>query len=81
MLLDIYFVFVNKLVDINECQKSPDEWTNSPGWPGEEHNGGCQHNCSNVDGGYYCYCLPGFELTKDGLHCGTLMEKLIRIDR
>ena len=31
--------------DINEC---------------DFDNGGCSHNCSNVNGSYYCKCLTGY---------------------
>ncbi len=40
--------------DINECVLQLD---------------GCQHICTNNDGGYDCSCNMGFELDMDGLTC------------
>ena len=25
-------------------------------------NGGCQHNCVNTDGSYYCFCNNGYDV-------------------
>ena len=36
----------NDILDINECL--------------DGNNGGCMHNCFNVDGGRECTCNPGF---------------------
>ena len=41
-------------VDINECSSN---------------NGGCQHNCYNTAGSYYCTCNTGWELSSDGQTC------------
>jgi len=41
-------------VDINECSDS---------------NGGCQHNCTNTIGSYYCSCDAGYSLDQDGHSC------------
>ena len=32
-------------------------------------NGGCQHNCINTDGSYYCSCDTGYDLQQDKLSC------------
>ena len=42
------------LTDINECLSN---------------NGGCEHNCMNVDGGFNCTCAEGFELAANGFGC------------
>lgn len=41
-------------LDVNECLTNP-----------------CNANadCVNLDGGYRCYCPPGFEETADGSRC------------
>ena len=31
-------------------------------------NGGCDHNCTNTDGSYYCSCNDGYSLVS-GLYC------------
>lgn len=40
--------------DINEC---------------EEMNGGCQQNCVNTLGSYYCECGEGFRIHTDAHTC------------
>ena len=32
-------------------------------------NGGCEHNCRNALGTYYCYCNDGVTLSEDGHSC------------
>ena len=41
-------------IDIDECTTD---------------NGGCEHNCSNTEGSYYCYCQSGYSLMIDGRNC------------
>ena len=41
-------------LDINECEKS---------------NGGCQHQCININGSYTCQCNGGFILNSNGKTC------------
>ena len=40
--------------DVDECASS---------------NGGCQHNCTNIIGSYYCTCAGGYVLNDDGHSC------------
>ena len=30
---------------------------------------GCDHNCTNTDGSYYCTCMSGYELESDNHTC------------
>ena len=41
-------------LDVNECL---------------DNNAGCEHNCENTDGSYYCTCNSGFELLSDNHTC------------
>ena len=41
-------------LDINECEIS---------------NGGCQHQCININGSYTCQCNEGFLLNSNGKTC------------
>lgn len=40
--------------------------------PCKEHNGGCPHICSNVNGQVQCSCRPGFKLAADFRRCEGL---------
>ena len=40
-------------IDIDECK---------------EDNGGCEHECVNIDGGYYCKCPLGYSLSSNDNH-------------
>ena len=40
--------------DIDECVDGTD---------------GCDHNCTNTDGSYYCTCMDGYELESDYHTC------------
>ena len=42
------------LIDINECSLDKD---------------GCEQDCNNNIGSYTCSCIPGYQLSNDGLHC------------
>ena len=42
--------------DINECQSG---------------NGGCEQECVNTYGSYYCQCGHGFKLSADGHGCDS----------
>jgi len=50
--------FLHKLIilyiDMNECSDS---------------NGGCQHNCTNTIGSYYCSCAAGYSLDENDHSC------------
>ena len=35
----------------------------------DDGNGGCNHGCFNTPGGYYCECIDGYTLQKDGKTC------------
>ena len=52
----LYTHFLFMHADINECDHS---------------NGGCQHNCINTAGSYYCTCTDpaGYTLNGDGHSC------------
>ena len=41
-------------IDINEC---------------ETDNGGCQQNCHNRDGSFYCSCNSGYIISVNHLDC------------
>ena len=30
---------------------------------------GCDHNCTNTNGSYYCTCMDGYELQSDNHTC------------
>ena len=40
--------------DIDECEQGSD---------------GCDHNCTNTVGSYYCTCMDGYELESDNQTC------------
>ena len=38
-------------------------------------NGGCEHECVNIVGSFYCKCYSGFELAENGVNCiGIFLE-------
>ncbi len=39
-----------------------------------QSNGGCQHECVNTDGSFYCRCRSGYTLSTDGLTCDDVDE-------
>ena len=41
-----YYTYIHN-TDIDECS---------------DNNGGCQHNCTNTEGSYYCTCVNGYDL-------------------
>ena len=41
-------------LDIDECTRG---------------TSGCDHNCTNTDGSYYCTCMDGYELKSDNHTC------------
>ena len=54
------------IVDIDECAV--------------ESNGGCDHNCTNTEGSYYCSCFIGYELDEDQKGCsGQYMYALSKL--
>ena len=44
-------------IDINEC---------------DTNKGGCEHNCDNTQGSYYCTCRAGYELGMDKKSCNGI---------
>ena len=64
MFLAIIFhiLFTNNYttyLDENECETS---------------NGGCQHQCENINGSYFCHCNDGFFLDGNGKSCSGKRE-------
>ena len=47
ILLHSYVRIYKNYTDIDECS---------------DNNGGCQHNCTNTEGSYYCTCFNGYDL-------------------
>ena len=41
-------------IDVNECAVE---------------NGGCDHDCINLEGSFECFCETGYELQSDGKKC------------
>ena len=35
----------------------------------QDNNGGCEHDCADLVGGYLCKCPPGYKLHKDKHRC------------
>ena len=35
----------------------------------EQGSDGCDHNCANTVGSYYCTCMDGYELDSDNHTC------------
>ena len=46
------------------------------------YNGGCEQNCHNTVGSYYCSCNAGYTLNEDGHSCdGTfLLLSIVQAD-
>ena len=38
-------------------------------------NGGCEHNCTNTEGSFYCSCVDGYQLTND-VYCSGVYRTL-----
>ena len=48
--------------DINECEQGVD---------------GCDHNCTNTVGSYYCTCMDGYKLESNNHTCtGSLLHTI-----
>ena len=35
---------------------------------------GCDHNCTNTEGSFFCFCSDGFSLEADGKTCSGRMH-------
>ena len=49
-----HIVSILCIEDINECNSN---------------NGGCEHDCINTEGSYYCTCDTGYSLNKNNNNC------------
>ena len=50
----IYVIHATFHLDIDECTRG---------------TSGCDHNCINTNGSYYCTCMDGYELESDNHTC------------
>ena len=56
----LHIICYNRLIidsliaDIDECAEGSDR---------------CTHNCTNIPGGYMCFCMDGYELDSDNHTC------------
>ncbi|XP_002739247.2 endoglucanase A-like [Saccoglossus kowalevskii] len=44
----------------------------------ETDNGGCEQNCTNTIGSYYCFCQEGMIVQEDGLSCNYDYDEVLR---
>ena len=49
-----YIISIISITDVNECQ---------------EKNGGCSHQCVNIEGSYECACPAGYKTQADQKTC------------
>ena len=54
-------LLVNSCSDIDECSTD---------------NGGCEQECTNPTGSFFCSCNEGFTLNADGMSCDGKLEKV-----
>ena len=40
-------------------------------------NGGCEHNCTNTEGSFYCSCFDGYQLSNDVYCSGVYVHNII----
>ncbi|KAL3321265.1 hypothetical protein Ciccas_000063 [Cichlidogyrus casuarinus] len=59
--INVYFLPGPARKDIDECAKN---------------NGGCQHQCVNVVGGFTCECNPGWQLGNDERTCFRVLLEI-----
>ena len=52
----IYYIIINILTDINECN----------------NNSTCDHRCINTFGSFVCECNSGYELNDDLMTCSGM---------
>ena len=58
---------------LRPCPKQCCGWTDINECMADE--GGCEHNCTNLIGSYFCGCLEGYELDIDGHMCNGTRNK------
>lgn len=46
----------------------------------DTNNGGCDQNCNNTIGSYFCTCEEGYILKADSHNCGGLLMNLLHWD-
>ena len=48
----------------------------------DNNNGGCEHNCANTEGSYYCTCREGYRLASNDENCEGIawLEKNMMMD-
>ena len=65
-LIYVYLpLYCNDHSDVDECAEGSD---------------GCDHNCTNTNGSYYCNCTTGYELELDNRTCaGNEYAKLVYV--
>ena len=51
-------IILTQFIDLDECSLTID---------------GCNQNCLNTDGSYWCYCNPGYHLMNDLKNCAGIM--------
>ncbi len=61
-LSSLYYVIIICSLDVNECL---------------EDNGGCDQECNNTIGSFFCTCGGGYTLDSDGLSCNGIIYIII----
>ena len=61
-LFIVYKLTVNKLADFNEC---------------ENETSGCDQECHNTEGSFYCSCNSSYYLDSNGTTCVLGMSRVV----